>query len=186
MKPLDIDFAPRTLRLVLYRMPLWVGLLLALMLLLLGGAGLQLMALYSQKNEVQSDLADTQERLALRQGKPRRAQARAQSELAPELVTAVNAAVRQLNLPWDELLDALEAAARPQVALLELRPEAASRRLLGVAEAKTSDDMIAYIERLKAQHVFSAVALNSHQINEQDRNKPLRFEFVATWAEVLP
>jgi len=102
--------------------------------------------------------------------------------IAPERVQAINAAVQQLNLPWSELMDALESASIPQVAILEWSPHAESGKLKGVAEARTSDDMIAFARKLKAQTIFVSVELTGHQVNEQDRNKPLRFDFVVTWA----
>jgi Tfp pilus assembly protein PilN len=101
--------------------------------------------------------------------------------IAPAQALAINAAVRQLNLPWTELMEALEAASTPEVAVLEWSPQAESATLKGVAEARTSDDMIAYARKLKEQTFFTAVELTSHQVNEQDRNKPLRFDFVVSW-----
>ena len=55
-----------------------------------------------------------------------------------------------------------------------------------MAEAKTSDDMIAYIEQLKKQEFFTAVLLTKHEINEQDPNKPWRFQFEAQWVGATP
>ena len=188
MKPLRIDFAPRTRTALLYRVPLWLWPLLSFALMLVLGALWQLGTLHQHTEQAQADLADTREHLSQRAGQPRRTAARSAQALVlpPEQVSAINAAVRQLNLPWDELLETLEAAAHPRVALLELHPEAATRRLQGVAEAKSADDMIAYIERLKAQELLDGVLLSSHQVNEQDRNKPVRFEFSITWKDVEP
>lgn len=185
MKPLHLDLAPRSPALVLYRTPLWLWPLLSFALMLVMGALWQLGTLHQQQSELQADLADTRERLAQRLSRPQRARSSAPS-LTAEQAQRINAAIRQLNLPWDELIDALEGAARPQVALLELRPDAAARRLVGVAEARSPQDMIGYIERLKAQPLLTGVVLSSHQVNEEDKNHPLRFEFSATWQEVLP
>lgn len=46
--------------------------------------------------------------------------------------------------------------------------------------------MIAYIRRLKAQELLDGVLLSSHQVNEQGRNKAVRFEFSITWKDVEP
>jgi Tfp pilus assembly protein PilN len=101
--------------------------------------------------------------------------------IAPERAQAINAAVHQLNLPWTELMEALEAASIPEVAVLEWSPQAEAGTLKGMAEARTSDDMINFARKLKAQNFFTSVELTSHQVNEQDRNKPLRFDFLVTW-----
>jgi len=94
---------------------------------------------------------------------------------------AVNAAIAQLNLPWREVFDAIESATPKTIALLALQPDAKRNLVKGMAEAKTSDDMIGYIELLKKQEFFTAVLLTKHEVNEQDPNKPLRFQFEAQW-----
>jgi Tfp pilus assembly protein PilN len=102
-------------------------------------------------------------------------------KMAPEQANAINAAIKQLNLPWSELLEAMEAASTREVAVLEWSPQAELGALKGMAEARTSEDMIVFVRKLKAQNFFTTVELTGHQINEQDRNKPLRFDFLVTW-----
>jgi hypothetical protein len=94
---------------------------------------------------------------------------------------AVNAAVLQLNLPWRALRDAIGAATPDSIALLALEPDPRRRSMKITAEAKNSDDMIAYVERLKQQELFGAVALLRHEINELDPNRPIRFQLDAQW-----
>ncbi|HZV65151.1 MAG TPA: PilN domain-containing protein, partial [Telluria sp.] len=62
-----------------------------------------------------------------------------------------------------------------------LEPDARKRTMRITAEAKTSDDMIAYVEQLKQQELFAAVVLTRHEINDQDPNKPIRFQLDAQW-----
>ena len=95
---------------------------------------------------------------------------------------AVNAAVLQLNLPWSALHDAIAAATPDSIALLALEPDPRRRSMKITAEARTSDAMIAYIEQLKRQELFGAVALVHHEINELDANRPLRFQLDAQWS----
>jgi Tfp pilus assembly protein PilN len=49
------------------------------------------------------------------------------------------------------------------------------------AEAKNSDDMIAYVEALQHIEWFTTVLLARHEINEQDPNHPIRFQIDAQW-----
>jgi len=117
---------------------------------------------------------------------------------APEIVTAaaapppqigevqaqaVNAAVRQLNLPWRALHDAVEQATPKTIALIALEPDPRRRSIRITAEAKSSDDMIAYVEQLKQQALFGAgtVTLLRHETDELDPNRPLRFQLEAQW-----
>jgi Tfp pilus assembly protein PilN len=100
----------------------------------------------------------------------------------PAQADAVNAAVLQLNLPWRALHDAVQSATPAAIALLALEPDAKRRSLRITAEAKSSDDMIAYVVRLRGQDGFGAVALVRHEINEQDPNRPIRFQVDAAWS----
>ncbi|MGZ5819748.1 MAG: PilN domain-containing protein, partial [Burkholderiaceae bacterium] len=99
---------------------------------------------------------------------------------------AVNNAIQQLNLPWRDLFSAIESATPSTIALLAIEPDAKKHVLKATAEAKTSDDMIGYIEQLKKQGLFSNVLLAKHEINEQDPNKPIRFQLEAEWIEDAP
>ncbi|HTD05059.1 PilN domain-containing protein [Undibacterium sp.] len=99
---------------------------------------------------------------------------------------AVNAAVQQLNLPWRDVLNAIEAATPKSIALISLEPDAKAATLRGHAEAKTPDDMIAYIEQLKKEEFFIQVQLLKHEIVEQDPNRPYRFQFEVLWEKDKP
>lgn len=95
--------------------------------------------------------------------------------------TAVNLAVDQLNLPWRDLLAAIEQATPASVALLELTPDAKKHRLRGIAETTNADLMLNYIRILKEQSFLRSVLLLKHEVNEQQPNGPMRFEFEAEW-----
>jgi len=183
VKPIAIEFAPATPRALLARLPrtAWLLLLAGLICLLLAGA--ELSSLRLELAAVEADVERLVPVVAARSSQPRRAPAVA---LTPTTVAAINVAILQLNIPWDELLDTLERANHPHVALLEVVPEPSSRRLRGVAEARNKKDMLEYIEGLKAQPMFPVVILTSHQLNEQDSNHPVRFEFMLNWQEVQP
>ena len=91
------------------------------------------------------------------------------------------AAAQQLNLPWRGLYDAVQAATPATIALLALEPDAKKNSVRITAEAKGSDDMIAYVEQLERIEWFSTVLLARHEINEQDKNRPIRFQIDAQW-----
>lgn len=105
------------------------------------------------------------------------------SRIATSQAAAVNLAIAQLNLPWRNVFDAVEAATPSTIALLTLEPDAKKQLVRGLAEAKTSEAMLAYIEQLKQQSFFASVVLVKHEINEQDSNKPFRFQFEAQWIQ---
>lgn len=70
-------------------------------------------------------------------------------------------AVRQ---PWARLLQDLESAGRPQVAVLSVEAEArGSRNLRLKAEASNADEAFAYARRLGETASFSSVAMVAHE-----------------------
>ena len=180
MKAIHVDFAPRSPgRIIASMRPVhW----------LLAGIGFALC--------VGGIIAshDLTQRQAARQAELEQIQARAAARSAPSAdirkstiteakASAVNSAIQQLNLPWSRLLTAIERATPVSVALLELEPNAKKHLVRGMAEAKTTGTMLAYITRLKQQPFMGNVILTKHEISDQDPNRPLRFEFEAEWLE---
>jgi len=101
--------------------------------------------------------------------------------LAPEQVTAINRAVRRLNVPWRDLFDTLEQATPQTVALLSLEPNADRSVLKLSAEAATVDDMIEYVQRLKSRPEIESVHLSKHQVDAKDPYHPVRFSLALNW-----
>lgn len=178
MKKLYIDFAPASWYRRLYHISplawlLLIGALVWLATLLLQHAQLQQKVL-----EQSAQLERDQARLAAReQVKP----PVVQSTINPQQAKAVNQAVQQLNLPWRDLLSSMEQVTTKDIALLTLEPDAKSHILRVQAESKSSKEMADYLKKLRHVGLFDSVVLNRHEINEQDPNRPLRFQFEAHW-----
>lgn len=183
MKRLDLELAPRGWRVILITTPVWlvVGAAcggLALGLALWSSARMQAQA------QVQADVRESLERrLAARSAAPRMPSTPRRT--AQELLSAQQV-ILQLNVPWSALLDALESVPTSHVALIEIVPDARLRRLRIKAEARSPDDMIAYVSRLRSVPALSAVVLRQHEVDVQNRNRPVRFEMDATWQEPSP
>lgn len=178
MKPLHIDFAPPSLRRALYRTSPRAWVLAAVALLLCAAAavlGYRLM-LQQRADQAQLNAALTRAKAPVVV-----AVAAEQPKISEVQAAAVNAAVMQLNLPWRALHDAIGSATPASIAMLALEPDARKRSMKITAEAKSSDAMIAYVEELKKQELFSDVVLTRHEINEQDPNRPIRFQIEAEW-----
>lgn len=177
MKRIGIDFAPpgagRTLR---RATPLAWALLCAAL-----PAAAALVVLAGRYRADEQETAWRMARLDAME-RPRAAPAQAaRPALAPARIEAVNAAVMQLNLPWRALHDAIQAGTPPGVALLALEPDAKKGRVRISAEARDSDAMIACVDSLRRSGWFGAVALLRHEIDEQDPNRPIRFQVDARW-----
>jgi Tfp pilus assembly protein PilN len=189
MKRVHIDFAPPSLARTLYRTgPLAWVLAVVAVLLCVGAAatGWQIMT-RQRLLDAQLALARTQVKVTAVSATAAEAAVAARPQIGAAQAQAVNAAVLQLNLPWRALQDAVEQATPKQVALIALEPDPRRRSMKITAEAKNSDDMIAYVERLKRQELFGtgdgagAVTLLRHEINEVDPNRPIRFQLEAEW-----
>jgi len=177
-KVIQIDFAPRSLARTIARTGWRSWLCSALALTLCLSAIVMTVRLAQQQQDrqarIDSVLAQTNQRTAAQPVAPKLVVSEGQA-------TAVNTAIRQLNLPWRDLFDAIEGATPVSIALLSLEPDAKRQMIKGLAEAKNSDDMVDYIAQLKQQKLFTDVVLNRHEMNDKDVNRPIRFQFQAQW-----
>jgi len=178
MKSVNIDFAPATVRRTLFHTHPLVLLLTLGAALLCAAAALAGWQLSRQQQARAAELEQMRQRAAARIQRPHEV---AQVAIAPAQAQFVNGAIGQLNLPWRELQDAVAAATPRQIALLALEPEPRKQLLKLTAEARSSDDMVDYVAQLKQQELFTSVILLRHEINEQDPNRPLRFQVEAIW-----
>jgi len=183
MRRIAIDFAPPTLARTLRQTPVWAWGLGATGLALCLAAALCWQRSGLDQLALQAEIAAADARLAARVA---RSAAKPVAPLPDAQVLAVNSVAAQLNLPWGALLDAMEQAAAPSVALLEFNPDPKNHRVKGLAEARTSAAMIAFVERMKRQPVFDGVSLTRHEFVDQDDSQPVRFEFEARWPEGRP
>lgn len=180
MRKVNIDFAPPGAARSMLRTPrqtwavLWM-LMGVIVVLVAVGSGFR-----RKQDEVALLRAQTQAQ-ARSQAPAQAAPAVARAPVPEAQANAVNAAVLQLNLPWRALHDAVQAGTPANIALLALEPDARKSSVRITAEARSSDDMIAYVEQLQKDEWFSAVVLARHEINEQDPNRPIRFQLDARW-----
>lgn len=177
-RAMKIDFAPRSARRTLFHIHPAVLALGGVGVLLCVGAAFNGWRLLEQQRQREHELQHVQERVAALSASPAEV---AKAAIPEAQATFVNDAIMQLNLPWRELQDAVLAATPRSVALVAMEPDPRKRILKITAETKNSDDMVAYIEALKEQESFSGVLLSRHEINEQDPNRPLRFQLEVTW-----
>jgi hypothetical protein len=96
-------------------------------------------------------------------------------------VKRANEVLRQLTLPWEDLLQGVEAAADKRVALLAVEPDAEKQVVRISGEARDFAALLKYIERLDKQPVFGPVYLQSHRVMLRDPERPVRFALQAVW-----
>lgn len=172
MAPLFLDFARKR--------PPFAGLAWLGLALLCLGLALAVDRVW-QFMSVNAELAVAESRLTRVNKRPAH-QARA---LAPDpLALAAAPALRQINLPWDQLLLELEGAANDSVALLAMEPDPAKRQVRLVGEGRTIADVLAYVERLGGCVSLRQPQLQIEEARLSEGQKVLGFTIIAEW--VLP
>jgi Tfp pilus assembly protein PilN len=89
------------------------------------------------------------------------------------------AAAHALGQPWEQFFGVLEACAGPDVGLLALDAGAGRAQLTG--EARDLPALLGYLRRLGASPAFAAVDLQTHQLQQEDPQHPVRFVLLLTW-----
>jgi len=99
-------------------------------------------------------------------------------------IRQANAVLRHLTLPWEGLFRVVESASQQhskQIALLSIQPDAEKRQVRISGEAKGLDVLLDYVRRLSKSDSVANVYLLSHQVQSQDRERPVSFSLIAEW-----
>lgn len=178
MRPLHLDFHPRATAFNRFGFAL-CAIALALIVYLF----LNFVSLNAEQENLEAKWAGLK-------GKKRSQASRAlKSEDIARLKTEfrrANEVVDRLAAPWDALFKAVESAGSEDVALLGMQPDPEKRLVRIDAEAKDFSAMLEYVRRLDRQQALDSVHIVSHQINQQDPQKPVRFVAIASWAAPHP
>lgn len=86
-----------------------------------------------------------------------------------------------LKVPWNDLFASVEAANTPNVALLSIESDTGKRQVKISGEAKDIESVLDYLRFLGAQPRLANVYLQSHQLQQQDPQHPVRFVLGAAW-----
>ena len=87
----------------------------------------------------------------------------------------------QLRLPWSDLFASVESASTPNVALLSIESDIGKRQVKISGEAKDIESVLDYVRFLGAQSKLANVYLQSHHLQQQDPQHPVRFVLGADW-----
>jgi hypothetical protein len=166
MKRVELDYlAPA-------RRPAWPGLLLLVVALAVAAA------LFERYRDTQAELARLQLAHGMLPPAPRAAPPPSRERLDAETRNA-ESVVRQLALPWAALIQALEASATREVAILQLQPDADTRSVRVTAEARSREAMFEYLRRLAAAPVLADAHVVNHQVQRDDPQRPIQFSVLA-------
>src|SRR5262245_2430750 len=132
------------------------------------------------------DVADLEARLAdvkhlERRDMPRMRVSPGDAKVLAQEVGRANAVLASLALPWDAMFGELEAAANTHVGLLAIHPEAGGRQVRLTGEARSFDELLAYMTRLEATPGFANVLLATHELKPGGAERPVVFTLLADW-----
>lgn len=173
MRTLDLDFRRQNHR------TKWLGIaVLTVGIAAAAIAGLQHTRLAEELALAQTGLRQS-ENAARRQGAAKSSTAELQQlELTMKRAREVASA---LKLPWHELFAGVEAANLPGVALLSIESDSVKRQLKITGEAKDLQSMLEYVHVLGQQPKLVNTYLQSHQVQQQDPQHPVRFVLGTNW-----
>jgi Tfp pilus assembly protein PilN len=97
-----------------------------------------------------------------------------------------NLVLRQIGLPWNAVFKAVEESAGPDIGLLSLEPDLQKGVVRIAGEARNFEALLAYVKQLSARELFGNVLLLSHQVQQDQPDKPVRFALLAYWKETAP
>jgi hypothetical protein len=118
----------------------------------------------------------------LRDKLPRRAAVAPDAQTLAEVQHA-NRIIDQLTVPWDELFNAVESADARGLAVLSLTPNALDRSLRLAGEARSMNDLLAYVGRVAEQPTLSGVHLLAYNTVLREGVPVVAFTLVATWRQ---
>lgn len=102
------------------------------------------------------------------------------------LHAAAEQAIARLQTPWPRMLASIESAGGKHVTLLSLEPNATTGEVRIQAQAKDVPSLITYVRTVSTAPDFSAVQLESHQIQLQHPQQPVDGSIVARWSAQGP
>ena len=168
-RPLPIDFAQRR-----WRITAAGWLLLAL--------GVVVVAAWIERaSELRRKIVQATSELSALHPPATREDRKAPGAITRERARSVNDAIRRLNLPWETIFAALNAASTPQVALLSLEPDVAASVVHLMVETRSTEAMLALQHRLEAQPGIVSAAILRHEMRSDSPGAPLRFWIEARW-----
>ena len=98
-------------------------------------------------------------------------------------VKQVNAVLQQLDLPWEQLFDALEMADSPDIALLSLQPDVSGKTIRLTGEARHLAAAVEYVQALELEPALKHAHLVSYKTRQDHPYHPIIFSMSAMWQE---
>lgn len=184
MKPVQIDFAPRQGWMEAgtdkRRRPLWAALSLLLLLLLVASLT-SVWKLQRERSAVNVRVAALQTELEVSQ------EGEAHNESATaESADSVRQANMHLNFPWVSMLGTLEHVSKPEITLVSLEMGVLRQSSKIVIEAGDGATALGFLESLREEPAYAAMALTRQEAATTDGAAHMRFTLEAPAVQPEP
>lgn len=173
LRPLSLDFRRTN------RSAAWGG--IALLAAALAGAAVSGGQYLQLAEQLAAENASLRDAAASTRQRPRVATSGSEPQLLAAELKHANEILLQLTLPWGELFSSAESAGTPDVALLSIDSETDKRRVKIAGEAKNLESILDYLRYLESRPALVDVYLQSHELQKQDTQRPVRFVVSARW-----
>lgn len=104
-----------------------------------------------------------------------------QARVQAQEMRLANEVLREIGAPWEPLFNAVEAAGGEDVTLLAMEPDTKKQVVRIAGEARNLAAVLEYMRRLGAQPALRGVQLQRHEVDQQDPERPVRFNLLAAW-----
>lgn len=99
----------------------------------------------------------------------------------PQAQQEVTAFARNLQRPWERMLNELEAAARPDMQVLRLLPEADATALMVHGQANSSLAFLEYVARLRKNPLWRDVQPVNEEVTADKAGMSVSFQVMVKW-----
>jgi Tfp pilus assembly protein PilN len=96
-------------------------------------------------------------------------------------ITQARQVLAQLALPWEHLFTDIDSSPNDRVAVLAIEPDAVKHLVSISGEARDFTAMLNYLRALQNKDSLTGVYLQSHHIEQQTAEHPVRFVVLASW-----
>lgn len=175
MRDSGLDFQPS-------RPGLLAVVLLLVAAILVADAAFEYRRLGELLDDAESRLAQNERRLERLRSSERQKQP--EQLLNTEEKRSLEQAVAAIAVDWEVLYRRIDAASGDDVSLLAVAPNLSGSTVHISGEARDMKAALAFIESLR-QSPLTRVVMVSHQIRQNDPQRPILFEISATWSTAI-
>lgn len=169
LRPIDIEFVPAT----------FLGKPLAALLVGLGAICCLFVAFGYW--ESRGSIVEIKQQLDSLEKKLRQISRRTENGIANAELQPMDSAIRNLQLPWNQLLQDMEDSLDDSVSLLRFEPDAGRMRVSMTGECRELSDAVAFAKRLGQTKSLESPTISAYNARQTPNGAVVEFSIQAIW-----